>query len=224
MRLAKATQTALDEMDRSCSGDEIHECFIPKARIVLGNLPCSCIDSVARVAVELAKNDSNGKIPTGYGSCCVRHFGKRSEQLERVSNKISIEHRFALIGLTSSASIHNRWTDSRQPRVAPAIHREYLRQVAQLADVSHREREQWRLIIEFVLDSLNSTPIIIRNVAYALVWCGYFSPDRFVTDEQLAEQFFADDRAEFNRFRQEGLRLLSMLLEFSGRPSMGGAS
>jgi hypothetical protein len=196
---------------------------MPRVRIVLGDLPCSCFDSVERVAIELAKKYGNCEIPTGYGSCCVQHFGRRNEQLERMSNSISIESRFGLLELACLANIHHGWSYSQRPRIALASNRGYLRQVTKLTPVNHIERERWRLVVEFVVDSISSTPLVIRNVAYALVWCGYFSPDQFVTDEQLAEQFFAADREGFNRFRQEGLRLLSMLLEFSIRPSVGGA-
>ena len=223
-RLAKATQRALDELDRSCSADDIHDWFIPRAREVLGNLPCLCFDSLERVVLALAKSQGNDELPTGYGSPCVRHFDKRSEQLGRISNKISMEHRFALIELTSLASIANRWSDSRQPRVAQASHKGYLRHTTEPEDTFQVTTEQWRAVLKFVLNDECSTPAIFRNVAYALVWCGYFSPDSFATDEQLAGQFFGEDRAEFNRFRQDGLRLLTMLLKLSIHSSVGGVS
>jgi hypothetical protein len=199
--------------------------FIPTARIALGDLPSLCFDSVEHVILALARSEGNGHLPTGYGAACVRHFGKRSEQLERISNRgVPVEYRFALIELTSITSIVNRWSAPRASRTAQASYKEYLRQTAQLEQIPPMQSEQWRRVLEFVLDSINCTPIILRNIAYALVWCGYFSPDKLVTDEQLAEEFFSEDRAEFNRFRQDGLRLLSMLLEFSIQAFMGGMS
>ena len=222
--MAKSTQTALDELDRPCAIEEIHDWLIPRARIALGDLPLLCFDSVERVVLALAENGSNGELPMGCGSACVRHFGKRSEQLQRISNRgVSVEHRFSFIEITAIAGIAHRWAETQRPRAAQSSYREYLRQVAQSMAVS-AERERWRNVIEFVLDSPSSTPIIMRNVAYALVWCGYFSSETFATDEQLAERFFNEDRAEFNRFRQDGLRLLTMLLEFSSRFSMRGLS
>jgi hypothetical protein len=224
-RLAKTTQTALDELDRSCSADEIHDWLIPRARIALGDLPGSCFDSVEQVLLALANSESDGQLPAGYGSACVRHFGKRSGQLQRISNRgIGVEYRFALIELTSLANVANHWSDSQRPRTAQASYKEYLRQTSQVVQTTYVERRQWRQVIDFVLESMSSTPVIIRNIAYALAWCGYFSPDGCVTDEQLAVQFFGEDRAEFNRFRQDGLRLLTMLLEFSIRPSTEGMS
>lgn len=228
-RLAKATQTALDRLDWPCTAGEINDHFIPNARVALGHLPGPCFDSIARVATLLAEIDGNGEIPTGYGAACVRHFCKRSEQLDGML-KVSIEHRFALIELTSLASIASRWSHSSGPRVTQASHKECLRQVARVGKTTHIEREQWRAVIAFLLESPSSTPIVFRNVAYALVWCGLFSPASSeesvsitMTDEQLAHQLFHADRAGFVRFRQEALRWLPKLLEISIQPSMGGA-
>jgi hypothetical protein len=228
-RLAKATQTALDKLDWPCNVSEIDDRFMPNARVALGHLPGPCFDSIARVATSLARSDSNGEIPTGYGAACVRHFYKRSEQLDSVL-KVSIERRFALIELTSLASIAGRWAHSPGPRITQASHKECLRHVGQVAETTHIEREQWRAVIAFLLESPSSTPIVFRNVAYALVWCGLFSPARSeesastaVTDEQLAQQLFRADRAGFVRFRQEALRWLPKLLEISIQPWAGGA-
>jgi hypothetical protein len=230
VRLAKATQTALDELDWPCTVNEINDRFIPNARIALGHLPCACFASIARVATALAKSDSNGEIPMGYGAACVRHFYKRNEQLDGVLG-VSVERRFALIELTSLASIAGRWARSSELRVTGASHKECLRQAAQVVESTCIEREQWRSVIDFLLESPSSTPIIFRNVAYALVWCGLFSPARpegsastAVTDEQLAQQLFRADRAAFVRFRQEALRWLPKLLEFSIQPRTGRAS
>ena len=230
MRLAKATQTALDELDWPCTLNEINERFIPNARVALGHLPYACFDSVARVATALAKSDGNGEIPVGYGAACVRHFSKRNEQLDGVLG-VSVEQRFALIELTALASIAGRWAHSLEPRVTGASHKECVRQVAQVAESPYIEREQWRTVVAFLLESPSSTPIFFRNVAYALVWCGLFSPARSegststaVTDEQLAQQLFRADRAAFVRFRQEALRWLPKLLEISIQPRAGRAS
>ena len=184
-----------------------------------------CFDSVEHVVLALAMNEGNGQFPSGYGSACVRHFEKRSEQIADIFNRgISVESRFALIEVTSVASINHNWSDSREPRTAQASYKEYLRQAAQLAGVAHLGSEQWQHVVGFALDSMASTPITIRNIAYALVWCGYFTPDRFVSDRQLARHFFRENRSKFIRSRQEGLRLLAMLREFSIRPFMGGVS
>lgn len=164
-KLAKATQTALDELDWPYTVNEINHRFIPNARVALGHLPCACFDSIARVATALAKNDSNSEIPMGYGSACVRHFYKRNEQLDGVLG-VSVERRFALIELTSLASIAGRWAHSSEPRVTGASHKECLRHVAQVAESTCIEREQWRTVIAFLLESPSSTPIFFRNVAY----------------------------------------------------------
>jgi hypothetical protein len=229
-RLAKATQTALDELDWPCAASEINARFMRNARVALGELPGACFDSIARVAPALASSDSNSEIPTGYGAACVRHFHKRSEQLESVL-RVSIEHRFALIELTALAGLAGRWGDSSAPRVTQASHKECLKHVAQITETSHVAREQWRAVITFLLQSPSSTPTVFRNVSYALVWCGLFSPAKFeegasavATDEQLALQLFRADRAGFVRSRLEALRWLPKLLEISIQPREGGAS
>lgn len=223
-RLAKKTQTAFDELDWSYTAGEIKDRFVRAARGALGHLPGPCFDSIARVAVALAETDHNREIPTGYGAACVRHFTRRSEQLEPIL-KVTIERRYALIELTTLASIAGRWASLTRPRVTLASYRECVLEVTGLADATHPEREQWRAVFAFLLTSPCLTPAVLRNVAYALVWCGYFSPERsVVTDEALARQVFRAGREPFVRFRQEALRLASLLLELSSQQSPGGAA
>jgi hypothetical protein len=219
---AKATQTMLDVLDRSYAAADIESVFMPNVRKVLDPLPEACGHSIAHAAQVFAESNRRREIPEGYGRPFVRHFSKRSVQLESIVG-LSIEYRFALIELTLMANIASRWTDSSVRRVnSAASHKEYVRQVAQAAPAVRIEPEQWRRVVTFLLASSSSSVYVIRNLAYALVWCGYFSPDGSrTTDKHVAQQLFVD-RAEFVRFRQEALRLLSSLLEFSLLPSAGG--
>jgi hypothetical protein len=221
-RLAKTTQTALDELDRPCPAASIEGLFMPNARIVLGHIPGPCYESIARVAFALARG--NGEIPTGYGAACVRHFSKRSKQLEPILH-VSIERRFELIELAVLAGIEGRWTDPSVLHKTSASHKECVRLVAQLPSTSGADAERWRPVIGFLLTSPQSNATTHRNLAYALVWCGYFAPHELdSTDERLAWDFFGAKREEFVRARQEALRWLPQLLEFSQQTPTGGPS
>lgn len=222
-RLAKTTQTALDELDRPCPAASIEGLFMPNARIVLGHIPGPCYDSIARVALALARGNG-GEIPTGFGAACVRHFSKRSKQLEPILH-VSIECRFELIELAVLAGIQGRWTDPSVLHKTPASHKDCVRLVAQPPSTSGADAERWRPVIGFLLASPKSNATTLRNLAYALVWCGYFAPQEFdLTDERLARHFFGAKREEFVRARQEALRWLSQLLEFSQQTPTGGSS
>lgn len=75
-----------------------------------------------------------------------------------------------------------------------------------------------------LLHSSQSTPITYRDLACALVWCGYFAPEEAAnTDARLAKNLFGVKREEFVRARQRALRSLAQLLEFSRLPSGGGS-
>lgn len=221
-RVVTTIRTALKELDWPCPADEIEGPFMRRVAVVLGGSPPPCLGSIARVASAIAHSNADRTIPRGYGGACVRHFIRRSEQLETIL-RVSIESRFALIELTSLASIAGQWTEWRQPRVSVASHRECLSDVVQLANEPCLERERWRAVVAVLLDSPSSSAIVLRNVAQALVWCGYFSPDRSATDEQLAMQVFREDRATFVRSRLEALRWLPKLVEISLLPAAGGA-
>lgn len=222
-RLARTVQTALDELDWPCPLADIEGPFLRRVRVALGWLPEPCFGSIARVATALVKHNDDSMLPRGYGGACVRHFWRRNEQLKPILN-YSVASRFALIELTSLASIAGQWAEGPWARTTPASRKECLRDVAELSSTAYLERERWRVIIELVLNSPTSEAIVLRNISYALVWCGYFSPDRPVTDEQIAQQFFHADRATFVRGRLEALRWLPKLLEISLLQSPGGAS
>jgi hypothetical protein len=225
-RLAKMTQTALDHLDRPYAVRDIGQHFMPQARTALdglhGGLPEICVASVERVVIEQAR--ASGTLPMGYGSCCVRHFAKRVEQLEGVVGRISlsIESRFALIEVALLAGITGRWNEPPRLRTTAGSQRCCLEDAARLPTTAYVEQERWRAVIVFILGSTSTTATLIRNIACALVWCGCVSPLQCMTDEQLAGQFRLD-RAAFVRGRTEALRLLCMLLELSGRPSAKGA-
>jgi hypothetical protein len=212
VRLSKRQQRALDALDCPCRAGEIDSHFMPNVRVVFGHLPEPCFDSVATVAAALAGRHGDGEIPTGHGAACVRHFNRRNEQLGSI---LSVESRFALLGLASLANIAGGWACSPAPRLTQALHKECLGHAVMRAETTHVEQEHWRKVVAFLLASRDSTPIIIRKVAYALTWCGYFSPDGAVTDDYLAQRFFGVHRERFIRFRQEALALLAMLREFS---------
>jgi hypothetical protein len=215
-RLTKAQRAALDRLDRPCRSEKVRSQFMPDASIALGEFPPTCFDSVESVAVALAES-SRGEIPTGVGGACVLHFMRRSDQLNQ-GPKVSVERAFALLELTLLASIAGGWARSLQPRVTLASQKECIRHVTQFPG-SHVARDQWRNVIAFVLDSPSATPLVLRNMACALIWCGYFSPDADATDEHLAAQCFKADRALFVRFRLDALTLISMLLGYSLLPA-----
>ena len=226
-RWAKAAETALDELDRPCAATDIAHSFMPHVRTALGTLPYACCESVAQAAVALAESHNDRAIPAGYGRAFVRHFRKRSEQLESIAT-LRVEHRFALIELTLLATIASGWVGSSLPRLyCAANHKEYVRHVAlagQATQARRVELVQWQRVVSFLLNSPNCSLFVIRNLAYAFVWCGYFSPDKSrMTDKHIAQQLFATDREGFIRPRQEALRLLSNLLEYSLQPLTGEA-
>ena len=73
-----------------------------------------------------------------------------------------------------------------------------------------------------MLNSPDHTAEVFRNLACALVWCGYVSLDQSpATDDHLG-LFFGAKREEFVRFRQEALRWLPWLLKFSLSTPAGG--
>jgi hypothetical protein len=218
-RQARTIEVALKELDRPCVLDEIESWFSERARIVLHSMPDACIESVLRVATALARKHEDSTIPVGYGPACLRHFVRRNEQLETI---ISVERRFALIELTALASIAGGWVEGPWPRRTVATYKQCLHHVTQLSENASVECERWRMVIRFLLTDGSSTPIVVRNVSYALVWCGCFSPDKAMTDEQLALQYFDADRETFVRGRIEALRWIPKLLEFSLRSSTGG--
>jgi hypothetical protein len=229
MRVAKATQRALDELDWPCAAGEIHGRFMLKARTALGGLPEPCFDSVERVATALAANHRNAEIPTGYGAACVRHFSKRNEQLGS-RFRVSEEIRFALIEISSLASIAGQWAGTLQPRVTQASYKECLRHVAQLAVAKDTAAAQWHAVIRFVLEDPSSAPGYFQTIACALVWCGYFAPAQpgdsrssVATDVRLAEHFFQLDRAVFVRKRSDALHLLRILRQMYVQSTAGGA-
>jgi hypothetical protein len=119
-----------------------------------------------------------------------------------------------LIEIASLACIADRWTTRSTSWVTRDSHKACLRAVARSAGTSHLERERWRALIGFLLDSPSATATLVRNVACALVWCGCLSPIKSITDEQLALQF-RTDRAAFVRDRLEALRWLFTFLDFS---------
>jgi hypothetical protein len=168
----------------------------------------------------MAAHDANGEVPTGHGAALVLHFQRRSQQLELI--KRPIECRFALIELALSASLANGWTRSPMTLTTKQAHRSCIDHVVQLPPSPDIELEGWRRVLRVVLHSEDSTSEVIRNIACALVWCGYFSLERaMITDEHLA-RVFETARTEFVRFRVEALRWLPWLLEFSLQPSAGG--
>jgi hypothetical protein len=228
MRVAKATQKALDELDWPCAASEISSRFMQKVRAALGALPGLCFDSVERVATALATNNHKAEIPTGYGAACVRHFSKRNGQLETVLRG-SVESRFALIEVSSLASIAGQWGAS-PPRVTSASHKECLSQVARLPCAHAGESERWRAVIQFLRDREDAGPGFLRNIACALVWCGYFSPveresgvSSAASDAWIAQHFFGIPRASFVRSRIEVLHWLPQLREIMVQSSTGGA-
>lgn len=195
---------------------------MPNVYAALGTLPRACGDSVEHVAVALAESTSNREIPTGYGATLVRHFRRRSKQLESIVG-LQAEYRFALIELTLLASISGGWEGSSRQCVTVAGHREYVRQVAQVTRTTHIEREQWRRVIALLLDSPDTSSILLRRLARALVWCGYFSTDMSaMSDEHIAQHFFGVDRTEFAHHRQEALRWLPAILKGLILPPAGG--
>lgn len=212
MTSEKAAQTALNELDCPHPLEEIKGRFMENARVALGQLPAQCFDSVERVATALAASNHNGEIPTGYGATCVRHFAKRSGQLERALNG-SVESRFGLIEAASAASIAGRWGLS--VRVTPASYKECLGDVAELGGASTYEATRWRSTVKYLLDRPRPAIAILRQVACTLVWCGYFAPAEHerrvssaLSDAWIARRFFRMDRAPFVRYRTDALHWL----------------
>jgi hypothetical protein len=222
-RPARTIQMALKELDSPCALDDLESWFARRARIVLPALPEACIASVLRVVTAVARKHEDGTLPVGQGVACLRHFVRRSEQLATI-HSVSDERRFALIELTSLASLAGGWAEGPWPRRTVATYKECLHHVTQLSEPTSVERERWRIVVNFLLGDESSGPIVMRNVSYALVWCGCFSADKTMTDEQLALQYFDTDRETFVRGRLEALRWLPKLFEFSLQSSRGGVS
>lgn len=219
-RPAKTTQTALDELDKPCPVSSIDEHFMPRAQIVLGRISGACYDSIAHVALALA--GGKGEIPTGNGAACVRHFSKRSKQLKQAA-QIPVDQRFALIELAMLAGISGRWTEPAPIRRTLAKYKEVSGVVATLNDTHGANLEHWRRLVKFHWDSPRTSASTFRNIAYALVWCGYFAPhEREITDKRLATEWFGTKREEFVNKRVEALRTLANLLEFSQQNLPGG--
>lgn len=212
-RLAKSRQTAFDELDRPCAVADIESRFVPHVRVALGAVSDACCASIARTATALAENHDRREIPTGHGAALVRHFKKRSRQLEPI--KHPVECCFALVELAVLGGISGGWADSRLSLTTMKSHKTCIQQVAKQGPTEQIEREQWRRVVELMLSSPDHTADVFRNLACALVWCGYVSPDQSpATDDHLG-QLFGAKREEFVRFRQEALRWLPWLLKFS---------
>lgn len=219
-RLAKSRQTAFDELDRPCAVADIESRFVPNVRVALGGVSDACCASIARTATALAENHGRREIPTGHGAALVRHFKKRSRQLEPI--KHPVECCFALVELAVLGGISGGWADSRLSLTTVKSYKTCIQQVAQQRPTEQVEREQWRRVVEIMLNSPDYTADVLRNLACALVWCGYVSPDQSpATDDHLG-QLFGAKREEFVRFRQEALRWLPWLLKFSLSSPAGG--
>lgn len=219
-RLAKSKQTAFDELDRPCAVADIESRFVPHVRAALGDVSGACCASIARTATVLAENHDRGEIPTGHGAALVRHFKKRSRQLEPI--KHPLEYCFALVELAVLGSISGGWADSHLSLTTMKSHRTCIQQVAQQRPTKPVEREQWRRVVETMLNSPDHTADVFRNLACALVWCGYVSPDQSPATDDYLGLFFGAKREEFVRFRQEALRWLPWLLKFSLSTLAGG--
>jgi hypothetical protein len=219
-RLAKSRQTAFDKLDRPCAVADIESRFVPHVRVALGDVSDACCASIARTATALGENHDRREIPTGHGAALVRHFKKRSRQLEPI--KHPVEYCFALVELATLGCISGGWADSPLSLTTVKSHKTCIQQVAQQRATEQIEREQWRRVVEIMLNSPDHTADVFRSLACALVWCGYVSPGQCpATDDHLG-QFFGAKREEFVRFRQEALRWLPWLLKFSLTSPAGG--
>lgn len=193
---------------------------MPAARMALGHLPDACRASISRAAIALAESHDGREIPAGYGAALVRHFGKRSQQLDAI--KQPIECRFGLVELAVLGGISGRWANGGLLLTTVKSHRTCILQAVQQPAIEQVDRERWRRVLEVMLTSLDSTADVLRNLACALVWCGYVSMDPSPATDEHIGQIFDADRTEAVRFRQEALRWLPWLLKFSLSSPPGG--